>query len=116
MKKTITIGELGNIITGHTPPRSHPEYYGVYTPFIKATDIDESKKYTFHPDEYYSEEGFKKYQRSLVPKGATCVVTIGSIGKKKTKAHCDCFINQAMNAIVPNSNFDEEYVSTLYAV
>ncbi len=43
-------------------------------------------------------------------KGATCVVTIGSIGKKMTMAHCDCFINQAMNAIIPNDSYDKEYV------
>lgn len=29
-------------------------------------------------------------------------------------AHCDLFINQAMNAIIPNENFDNEYV--YYAV
>lgn len=31
-----------------------------------------------------------------------------------TMAYCDCFINQAMNAIIPNENFDNEYV--YYAV
>jgi type I restriction enzyme S subunit len=38
------------------------------------------------------------------------VVTIGSIGKKMTKAHCDCFINQAVNAVIPSAEFDEEFV------
>ena len=110
----MTIGELGSIITGNTPPRSNPELYGKYTPFIKATDISETEKYTYNPEEYYSEEGHNKYIKSLIPKGSTCVVTIGSIGKKMTMAHCDLFINQAMNAIIPNENFDNEYV--YYAV
>lgn len=114
MKKIITIGELGSIITGNTPPRSNPELYGIYTPFIKATDISETEKYTYNPEEYYSEEGHNKYIKSLIPKDSTCVVTIGSIGKKMTMAHCDLFINQAMNAIIPNKNFDKEYV--YYAV
>ena len=114
MKKIVTIGELGIIITGNTPPRSNPILYGNYTPFIKATDISETEKYTYHPEEYYSEEGYNKYIKSLIPKGSTCVVTIGSIGKKMTMAHCDLFINQAMNAIIPNENFDNEYV--YYAV
>lgn len=114
MRKIITIGELGSIITGNTPPRSNPELYGHYTPFIKATDISETEKYTYNPEEYYSKEGHDKYVKSLIPKGATCVVTIGSIGKKMTMAHCDLFINQAMNAIIPNKNFDKEYV--YYAV
>lgn len=114
MKKIVTMGELGIIITGNTPPRSNPKLYGNYIPFIKATDISETEKYTYHPEEYYSEEGYNKYIRSLIPKGSICVVTIGSIGKKMTMAHCDLFINQAMNAIIPNENFDNEYV--YYAV
>ena len=114
MRRKVTMGDLGTIITGNTPPRSMPELYGDYTPFVKATDISESEKYTYTPEECYSKEGHDKYIRSLVPKGSTCVVTIGSIGKKMTMAHCDLFINQAMNAIIPNENFDNEFV--YYAV
>lgn len=114
MIKTLTMGDLGTIITGNTPPRSRPELYGSHTPFVKATDISENEKYTYNPEECYSEEGYKKYIKSLVPKGSTCVVTIGSIGKKMTMAHCDLFINQAMNAIIPFPNFDKDYV--YYAV
>ena len=110
MRKDVTISDLGIIVTGHTPPRSQPQLYGSHTPFIKATDISETEKYTYHPEEGYSEEGYKKYIKSLIPKGSTCVVTIGSIGKKMTMAHCDIFINQAMNAIIPNENYNNEYV------
>jgi type I restriction enzyme S subunit len=108
--KLITVKDLGDVITGNTPPRSMPELYGSHTPFIKATDISENSKYTYMPEECYSEEGYKKYRSSLIPKGATCVVTIGSVGKKMTMAHCDCFINQAMNAVIANDDYDEEYI------
>ena len=114
MRKKVCISDLGTIITGNTPPRNRPELYGNHTPFIKATDISESEKYTYNPEECYSEEGYNKYIKSLIPKGSTCVVTIGSIGKKMTMAHCDLFINQAMNAIIPYACFDSEYV--YYAV
>lgn len=110
MISRVRIGDLGEVITGNTPPRNKPEYYGSHTPFIKATDIDESSKYTYSPEESYSEAGYRKYRKSLIPKGSTCVVTIGSIGKKMTMAHCDCFINQAMNAIIPSADYDPEYV------
>lgn len=110
MNITVRVGDLGKVITGNTPPRSNPELYGNYIPFIKATDISENEKYTYTPEEYYSEEGFQKYRTSLIPKYSTCVVTIGSIGKKMTMACQDCFINQAMNAIIPNDDYDYEYV------
>lgn len=106
----IKIQDLGTVITGNTPPRKNPELYGSHTVFIKPTDVSEDTRYTFHPEECYSELGYKKYIKSLIPKGSTCVVTIGSIGKKITQAHCDCFINQAMNAVIPNENYDPNFV------
>jgi type I restriction enzyme S subunit len=84
--ETVQIGQLGEVITGNTPPRKSPELYGNYIPFIKPTDMEIDRRYTSNPEECYSELGFEKYRKSLIPKGATCVVTIGSIGKKMTQA------------------------------
>lgn len=106
----VEIGQLGEIITGNTPPRKNPELYGDYIPFIKPTDMEIDRRYTPDPEECYSELGFEKYRKSLIPKGSTCVVTIGSIGKKMTQACCDCFINQAVNAIIPNNNYNKDFV------
>lgn len=108
--KEIRIGDLGDIITGNTPPRKRPELYGNHTIFVKATDIGIGKKYCINPEECYSEIAFEKYKKSLIPKGSTCVVTIGSIGKKIIKAHTDLFINQAMNGIVSNGSYDNDFV------
>ena len=108
--KKIKVGQLGKIVTGNTPPRNQPDLYGKAIIFIKPTDISETSKYTCFPEECYSEKGANKYSASLIPKGSTCVVTIGSIGKKMTMAHTECFINQAMNAIIPNEDYDNEYV------
>jgi type I restriction enzyme S subunit len=108
--ETIEIGQLGDVITGNTPPRKNPELYGDYIPFIKPTDMEIDRRYTPNPEECYSELGFEKYSKSLILKGATCVVTIGTIGKKMTQAYCDCFINQAVNAIIPNKDYDNDFV------
>ena len=108
--ETVEIGQLGEVITGNTPPRKNPELYGDYIPFIKPTDMEIDRRYTPMPEECYSELGFEKYRKSLIPKGATCVVTIGSIGKKMTQALSDCFINQAVNAVIPNVNYNEDFV------
>lgn len=108
--KEYKIKELGSIVTGNTPPRSKSEFYGSHTLFVKPTDIEKNTKHTYKPEECYSELAYEKYKRSLIPKGSTCVVTIGSIGEKITKAHCNLFINQAMNAVVANDNFDKDFV------
>lgn len=108
--KEIRIKDLGQIITGNTPPRKRPELYGDHTLFVKPTDINIGEKYCYEPEECYSDLGFEKYKKSLIPKGATCVVTIGSIGKKMIMSHTDLFINQAMNAIIPFDDYDEHFV------
>lgn len=106
----VRLKDIGQIITGNTPPTSKPEYYGDYMPFIKATDIPIGVKCTLVTEQSYSKLAAEKYKKSLVPKGSTCVVTIGSIGKKMTYAHTDLFVNQAINAIVPIDSYDNEYI------
>ena len=106
----VRLKDIGQIMTGNTPPTSKPEYYGDYMPFIKATDIPIGVKCTLVTEQSYSKLAAEKYKKSLVPKGSTCVVTIGSIGKKMTYAHTDLFVNQAINAIVPKDSYDNEYI------
>lgn len=110
MRETVTIGDLGTIITGKTPPTTNKNYYGNYAVFIKPTDISEQSKYTYETEEMYSKLAAEKYESSLVPKGAICVPCIGTIGTKITMTHCDCYTNQSINSIVCNDNYDNEYV------
>ena len=44
------IKDLGRIVTGNTPDTNTREYYGSFRPFIKATDIGDSK-YTLITEE-----------------------------------------------------------------
>jgi type I restriction enzyme S subunit len=109
--QTVKVCDLGQVVTGDTPPKNRPEYYGSAYPFIKPTDMQIGHRYTYSYEESYSEEAFEKYRKKLIPSGATAVVTIGSIGQKLTLTHADCFVNQAVNAIIPNSlRFDSLYV------
>lgn len=110
MRKTITIGDLGTIITGKTPPTTNKNYYGDYAVFIKPTDISEQCKFTYETEEMYSKLAAEKYENSLIPKGAICVPCIGTIGTKITMAPCDCYTNQSINSIVCNEYYDNEYV------
>lgn len=108
--KKVLIKDLGRTVTGHTPPTKEKKYYGNFMPFVKPTDISKESKYTYHPEQYYSREASEKYKSSLIPKGATCVVCIGTIGEKITMAHCDLFTNQSINSIIPSDDYDPEFV------
>ena len=110
-RQLVEIGQLGKVVTGDTPPKKNPEYYGSAYPFIKPTDMQVGQRYTYAYDECYSEAAYEKYKKKLIPEGATAVVTIGSIGQKLTLTHTACFVNQAVNAVIPNSEeFNSLYV------
>jgi len=101
---------LGKVVTGHTPPTSKREYYGNSYLFLKPTDMVIGQKYTYVTEEGYSALGAEKYKTSLIPKGSTCVVCIGTLGEKMSMAHCDLFTNQSVNSIIPGDNYDPHYV------
>ncbi len=105
-----TVRELGKVITGHTPPTSKREYYGSQYLFLKPTDMIIGQKYTYVTEEGYSALGAEKYRTSLIPKGSTCVVCIGTLGEKMSMAHKDLFTNQSVNSIIPGDNYDQHYV------
>ena len=116
--KYVKVKDLGQIVTGNTPSTSDMSNYGDFMPFIKATDIILGSRYTYITEQRYSEKSYKKYKANVIPKGSTCIVTIGSIGKKMIQAHTDLFVNQAINAILPYEQYDKDYIyyATKYAV
>ncbi len=109
--KAVRIGEIGRVVTGDTPSKKNPAYYGSAYPFIKPTDMNVGERYTKNYEECYSEEAFEKYSHKLIPAGATAVVTIGSIGQKLTFIETPSFVNQAVNAVIPDeTRFHPLYV------
>ena len=106
----ITIGDLGEVITGNTPPTTNRILYGGPYPFIKPTDMEKDSRYVRVWEETYSEMAFKRYKKAYIPKGATGVVTIGTIGEKLFQADRPCFTNQSVNVVVPSEKYDANFV------
>lgn len=108
--KEYRIKDLGEVVTGNTPPTSNREYYGTEYKFIKPTDMVEGQRFVSTTEEYYSELAYKKYKKCLLPPKTPCVVTIGSLGKKMCLTDTECFTNQAVNAVIPNKENDGEFL------
>ena len=53
-----TLGEVCELITGSTPSKLHPEYYGGDFPFYKPTDLDVGRHVAI-PSEFLTDEGEK---------------------------------------------------------
>lgn len=96
----VRLGAIAEIVTGGTPSKKHPEYYGGNFPFYKPSDLDQGRL-TYDASEYLSEEG-KKVSR-IIHKNSTAVCCIGSIGKCGYLM-CEGTTNQQINSAIPKIN------------
>ena len=102
----VKLNEVSELITGTTPSKLHPEYYGGDFPFYKPSDLD-AGRHVIISTEYLSDEG--KSASRIIPIGSTAICCIGSIGKcgyiEKEGA-----TNQQINAAVPSNALNSLYL------
>lgn len=96
------VGDICKVVTGNTPPRSQPDYYGSTIEWIKSDNIDATELFVTGAAEYLSEKG--KAVARVVPAGSTLVTCIAgspnSIGSASMTDREVAF-NQQINALVP---------------
>jgi len=107
--KWVRIGSIGITVTGGTPSKAHPAYYGGSYPFFKPSDLDAGRHIT-KASEYLTEAG-KNVARQL-QQGSILVCCIGSIGKAAI-IDTDGTANQQITALTPLES-DSDYL--LYAI
>lgn len=97
----ITVGDLGEIVTGTTPSKKKKEYYGEDYCFFKPTDLNDGY-YVRKSNDKLSSEGIK--QARLLPEKSVLVTCIGATIGKTGFIRVEGATNQQINAIVPNQN------------
>ena len=102
MTQTVLLGDIGKVITGKTPPKANPEYWGGELDFITPTDFTGSKY--INPKRQLSSEGRQALHRIVCPANSVIVTCIGSDMGKVALARSDYISNQQINSLV----IDEE--------
>lgn len=105
--KNIPIKDLGQIITGSTPPTKKTEYYGDIYPFITPTDIEIDSRIV-QTERFLSQEGYEYQKKRLLPIDTICVTCIASIGKT-CMTTVPSFSNQQINSIIVNEQKHNPY-------
>jgi len=105
----IHIGDIGKIITGKTPRTCIHENYGGEVPFLTPSD-DLSHKHVDRTQKYLSPLGVSEVESCVLPPNSICVSCIGSDLGKAILTKEPLVTNQQFNSIIPNKNFDAEYV------
>lgn len=106
-----SIGELGKIVTGKTPPTEIVEYFDGEYPFITPSDIPTfSERYLPYTERTLSKLGADRLKSILLPEQAVCFVCIGSTIGKMCLTKEPSFTNQQINSIIPNKKYDSIYI------
>lgn len=103
------ISDLGNVVCGKTPSKSHAEYFGGNIPFIKIPDMHD-QVFINTTEDSLTEDGENTQKNKTVPAGSICVSCIATVGLVSITTQ-DSQTNQQINTLVPNS---EEFLEYLY--
>ncbi|CAI9678688.1 restriction endonuclease subunit S [Elizabethkingia anophelis] len=95
--ETKKLGEIGEIVTGSTPPTNDESYYGGEHLFVSPADI-QTNRYVNNSKTTLTLKGFRKGRK--IKKGSSLFVCIGSTIGKVAQASEDCVTNQQINSIV----------------
>lgn len=103
-----TIGQLGRVVTGKTPPSSKPELFGDEYPFITPSDM-EFDRVRIATERFLSSTGCDSQPSLLLPKSAVCFCCIGATIGKICMAACPSFSNQQINSVIVDSTRHHPY-------
>lgn len=95
--KRTSIGEIGHVVTGTTPPTTNSEYYGGDIPFVAPGDLGKNLFVNF-TERTLTAEGLAKAK--ALPAGAVLFTCIGATIGKSAIAGRELATNQQVNAVI----------------
>lgn len=102
------LGDIGQVVTGKTPSTKDLNLWDGNIQFVTPTDISKNKY------QYLTERTVKKTENlKILPPKSIMFTCIASIGKMSLSLK-PCVTNQQINSIIPNSDFNNEFI--FYAV
>lgn len=107
--RTVSVGDLGRVVTGKTPKTAIVENYGGNIPFLTPSD-DMGVKTSTATAKTLTERGLSEVKNCLLPPRSICVSCIGSDLGKVVMTSRATVTNQQINSIVPSPDFDADFI------
>lgn len=98
----VRLGDIGEIITGNTPPTKNTEYFGNDYNFVTPSDYKNLNKYIFHTERGISKLGENKFKNKMLPPNSIMVTCIGSDMGRILINKNTVLTNQQINSIIVN--------------
>jgi type I restriction enzyme S subunit len=107
--KSIKVKDTGKVITGKTPSKKNPEYWGKEIPFVTPSDYSETK-YIIHSERYLSVSGYQSLIRNVISPNSIMVTCIGSdMGKVAINKH-QVVTNQQINSLILSDIYNSDFI------
>lgn len=108
--KRVTVGDIAQIVSGGTPSRNRPEFWGGRIPWVKTGAIDFC--WIREANEWITEEGLENSAARIIPAGT---ILMAMYGQGKTRGQVailgiDAAINQACAALILQEGCDRDFV------
>lgn len=104
------LAELANIVSGGTPSRDVPAYWGGEIPWVTPTDITACRtNYLEQTEDTISKQGLLGSSAKLLPAGAILLTSRASIGLSKI-ARVPVTTNQGFKSLVPKQGIDGTFL------
>lgn len=100
------LGEVASSYSGGTPSVGNSKFYGGNIPFLRSGEIHSSKTELF-----LTQEGLENSSAKLVKQGDILYALYGATSGEVERSKINGAINQAILAIIPNENYDAEFIS-----
>lgn len=106
----VPLGKCCEIVSGATPRRNVPEYWGGNIAWATPKDISEiDGAILFNTPEYISEAGYKSCSAKIMPKGSILFSSRAPIGLVAIAGREMC-TNQGFKSLIPGADVDSTYL------
>ena len=106
---SMKLSNIGDIVTGKTPPTKDEKYWGGTIPFLTPTDNMDQKNIT-ETIRFLSKKASEDFPKLYLPIDSICVSCIGSDLGKVVKVKRRLITNQQINSIIPKPSYHPDFI------
>ncbi|WOX04714.1 restriction endonuclease subunit S [Microbulbifer pacificus] len=104
----LPLDSVGKIVTGKTPSKKRPEFFGDEVPFIKLPDMH-GQIFVIRTSEALSTDGAASQKTKMIPANSLCVSCIGTAGIVVINSEISQ-TNQQINTVIPDDAAKREFL------
>ena len=106
---SMKLGDICDVISGGTPKRSEPSYWGGDIPWVKISDMLKGR--ISQTEETITRAGLGRSSAKLLPPGTLLVSIFATIGRTAV-LECEAATNQAIVGVIPRQQgqFDDRFL------